>query len=417
MRIGLVCPYTWDIPGGVQFHVRDLAETLIGLGHEVSVLTPADDETTLPPYAVCAGRAIAIRYNGAVARMQFGPVSAARVRRWIKSGRFDVLHVHEPAAPSLSLLTCMLATGPIVATLHAASTRLFWLAATQGVLQPFMERISGRIAVSDLARRLQVEHLGGDAVVIPNGVDVAQYRAASALPGYPRAGGTIGFIGRFDEPRKGLPVLLEAMAALVPHRPQLQLLVAGRGDERDLRSDLPAALAGHVQLLGTVSEVDKAALLQSVDCYCAPNTGGESFGVILLEAMAAGAPIVASDLDAFRRVLDGGRAGLLVPVGDPQALAAALADVLGDVTGRESRVAAGRVVVAGYDWPVVAARIVGVYETVVAAGAGQVRAVPEADAAAELLDAPEPELGAEPALEPVAEQRSRLSLRRPWRAS
>ncbi|MBA2555000.1 MAG: glycosyltransferase family 4 protein [Geodermatophilaceae bacterium] len=405
MRIGLVCPYTWDIPGGVQFHVRDLAETLIGLGHEVSVLTPADDESTLPPYAVCAGRAIAIRYNGAVARMQFGPVSAARVRRWIKSGHFDVLHVHEPAAPSLSLLTCMLATGPIVATLHAASTRLFWLAATQGVLQPFMERISGRIAVSDLARRLQVEHLGGDAVVIPNGVDVQQYRRAEPLPGYPRAGGTVGFIGRYDEPRKGLPVLLAAMAVLAPYRPDLRLLVAGRGDEDDFAADQPPALAGRVQLLGMLSEADKASLLRSVDVYCAPNTGGESFGVILLEAMAAGAPIVASDLDAFRRVLDGGRAGVLVPVGDAEALAAGLADVLDDSARREVLVATGRSVVAEYDWPVVAARIVDVYETVVAATPGEVQALPDAEADADLLD-PVPE----------TEVRSRLSLRRPWRA-
>lgn len=379
MRVGLVCPYTWDIPGGVQFHVRDLAETLIGLGHEVSVLTPADDESTLPPYAVCAGRAVAIRYNGAVARMQFGPVSAARVRRWLKSGHFDVLHVHEPAALSLSLLTCMLATGPIVATLHAASTRLSLLAAAQGVLQPFMERISGRIAVSDLARRLQVEHLGGDAVVIPNGVDVRRYRCAAALPGYPREGGTVGFIGRYDEPRKGMPVLLEAMAALAPDRPGLRLVVAGRGDSDEFLADLPDALRGRVDLLGVLSEPDKASLLRSVDVYCAPNTGGESFGVILLEAMAAGAPIVASNLDAFRRVLDGGRAGVLVSVEDADAVASALAQVLDDPACRESLVTAGESVVAAYDWPVVADRILGVYETVMAAAPGQVDAVPDSE--------------------------------------
>ncbi|MGI8532171.1 MAG: glycosyltransferase family 4 protein [Geodermatophilaceae bacterium] len=375
MRVGLVCPYTWDIPGGVQFHVRDLAESLLDLGHEVSVLTPADDESTLPAYAVCAGRAVAIRYNGAVARMQFGPVSAARVRRWLKTNRFDVLHVHEPAAPSLSLLACMLATGPIVATVHTASTRLFWLAAGQGMLQPFMERVSGRIAVSDLARRLQVEHLGLDAVVIPNGVHVAHYRGAGTLPGLPRSGGTVGFIGRYDEPRKGMPVLVRALAALAPGRPGLRLLVAGRGDAEDFEDGLPAALRGKVQLLGLLSEQDKAALLRSVDVYCAPNTGGESFGVILLEAMAAGAPIVASDLDAFRRVLDGGRAGVLVPVDDPDALAAGLAAVLDDPGRRAELVRAGASVVAEYDWPVVARRIVGVYEMVGARTVGRVEAL------------------------------------------
>ncbi|MDQ3505844.1 MAG: glycosyltransferase family 4 protein, partial [Actinomycetota bacterium] len=235
MRIGLVCPYTWDIPGGVQYHVRDLAETLIGLGHHVQVLTPADDEDKLPPHVTGAGRAVAIRYNGSVARPQFGPVAAARVRRWLRDGHFDILHVHEPTAPSLSLLTCALAKGPIVATFHTATIRSRWLAALQGVLQPFLERIAGRIAVSDLARRVQVEHLGGDAIVIPNGVDVAHFASALPLTGYPRAGLTIGFLGRFDERRKGLPVLLEALALLAPSHPDLHLLIAGRGDESDVR--------------------------------------------------------------------------------------------------------------------------------------------------------------------------------------
>lgn len=415
MRIGLVCPYTWDIPGGVQFHVRDLAETLIGLGHEVSVLTPADDESTLPPYAVCAGRAVAIRYNGAVARMQFGPVSAARVRRWLKSGHFDVLHVHEPAAPSLSLLTCMLASGPIVATLHGAATRLFLLAATQGVLQPFMERISGRIAVSDLARRMQVEHLGGDAVVIPNGVHVEPYRRAPPLPGYPRAGGTVGFIGRYDEPRKGMPLLLEAFSTLVPHRPGLRLLVAGRGDEEDFLAELPPLLQGRVELLGMLPEAEKASLLHSVDVYCAPNTGGESFGVILLEAMAAGAPIVASDLDAFSRVLDGGRAGVLFPVDDADALATALARVLDDKAQRAALIRAGFDTVADYDWPVVAGRILDVYETVVAAAPGEVQALPEP----EIDDTgPAAEFIATPGYESWPIERTwRDSIRLPWRSS
>ncbi|HVE28719.1 MAG TPA: glycosyltransferase family 4 protein, partial [Mycobacteriales bacterium] len=159
MRVGLVCPYSWDIPGGVQAHVRDLAEALIELGHEVSLLTPADEDTPLPPYAVSAGRAVPVRYNGSVARLQFGPVSAARARRWLREGRFDVLHLHEPSTLSLSLTVLMLARGPIVATWHSSMTRSRTLSALSGPLQPFMEKISGRIAVSAAARRLQVEHL------------------------------------------------------------------------------------------------------------------------------------------------------------------------------------------------------------------------------------------------------------------
>ena len=382
MRVGLVCPYSWDIPGGVQAHVRDLAEALIDLGHEVSLLTPADEDTPLPPYAVSAGRALPVRYNGSVARLQFGPVSAARARRWLREGRFDVLHLHEPSTLSLSLTVLMLARGPIVATWHSSMTRSRTLSAASGPLQPFLEKISGRIAVSAAARRLQVEHLGGDAVEIPNGVAVAHYATAEPLPGYPRPG-TVGFLGRYDEPRKGMPVLLDGLARLAPDRPELRLLIAGRGDADDLLSELPPVLAGRVELMGQVSEADKARMLRSIDVYCAPNLGGESFGIILLEAMAAGAPIVASDLDPFRRVLDDGRAGTLFRTGDPAALAKALAGLLDDPARRQRLVEIGAEVVAGYDWPVVAKQIVAVYETVVAAD--PVRVSPDTSASPDLL--------------------------------
>lgn len=378
MRIGLVCPYSFDIPGGVQAHVVDLARTLIGLGHHVSVLAPGEDDTPteLPGFLVPAGRSMPIKYNGSVARLSFGPVSYTRVRRWIRAGRFDVLHVHEPVAPSLSMLALMVADGPIVATFHTANPRSRMLLAFQGMLQPFLEKITGRIAVSELARQVQVEHLGGDAVIIPNGVDVQFFARADPLPGYPRAGGTVGFIGRYDEPRKGMSVLLDALRLLVPTRPDLQLLVAGGGDEKDLREEAGPELAGTLRLLGRVSDEDKAAMLRSVDIYCAPNTGGESFGIILTEAMSAGTPVVASDLDAFRRVLDGGIAGVLAPVGDATALADALGRVLDDPGRRAVLAAQGRRVVASYDWPVVAATVVKVYETVIAADP---RAVVEAD--------------------------------------
>ncbi len=378
MRVGLVCPYSFDIPGGVQAHVADLARTLIGLGHQVSVLAPGEDDTPteLPEFLVPAGRSMPIKYNGSVARLSFGPVSYTRVRRWIRAGRFDVLHVHEPVAPSLSMLALMVADGPIVATFHTANPRSRMLLAFQGMLQPFLEKITGRIAVSELARQVQVEHLGGDAVIIPNGVDVQFFARASPLPGYPRAGGTVGFIGRYDEPRKGMSVLLDALRLLVPARPDLQLLVAGGGDEKDLREEAGPELAGALRLLGRVSDEDKAAMLRSVDIYCAPNTGGESFGIILTEAMSAGTPVVASDLDAFRRVLDGGIAGVLARVGDAAALADALARVLDDPGRRAVLAAQGRRVVTSYDWPVVAATVVKVYETVMAADP---RAVVEAD--------------------------------------
>ncbi len=378
VRVGLVCPYSFDIPGGVQAHVADLARTLIGLGHHVSVLAPGGDEGAqeVPEYVVRSGRSVPIPYNGSIARLSFGPMSYTRVRRWIRAGRFDVLHVHEPVAPSLSMLALMVADGPIVATFHTANPRSRMLAAFQGVLQPFLEKITGRIAVSELARQVQVEHLGGDAVIIPNGVDVRFFAGASPLRGYPRPGGTVGFIGRFDEPRKGMEVLLDALRPIAAERPDLQLLVAGSGDEKDLREEAGPRLQRTLRFLGRVSDEDKAAMLRSVDVYCAPNTGGESFGIILTEAMSAGTPVVASDLDAFRRVLDGGIAGVLSPVGDAPALGRALTQVLDDPGRRAVLAAQGRRVVAAYDWPVVAATVVKVYETVVAADP---RLVAEAD--------------------------------------
>ncbi|MFV0532546.1 MAG: glycosyltransferase family 4 protein [Cumulibacter sp.] len=366
LRIGMVSPYSWDVPGGVQFHIRDLAQTLLRQGHYVSVLTPVQRARDLPPYVVDAGRAVPIRYNGSVARIQFGPVSGARVRSWLADGAFDVVHVHEPQTPSLSLLTCMMATTPIVCTVHAATERSRWLAATQALLQPFLERISGRIAVSELARRLQVEHLGGDAVLIPNGVFVDDFAQATCLTEYADAHPAVGFLGRFDEPRKGLQVLIPAMERVVEAVPEARLLIAGRGNEQQLRDELPLTLIDRVDVLGPLSEQDKARFLRSLDVYCAPNTGGESFGIILTEAMAAQAPVVASDIDAFRRVLADGAAGVLTAVGDSRSLADGIVHALTDSEATTARRQSASRVVRQYDWSVVAERVLGVYHAVIA---------------------------------------------------
>ncbi len=369
MKIGMVCPYSFDVPGGVQAHVVELAEVFIERGHKVSVLAPASDGTELPEFVVSAGRAVAIPYNGSVARLTFGPVSYARTRRWIAENDFDVLHIHEPNAPSLSMLAMKIAEGPIVATFHTSTTKSLVLSTFQGVLQPYLEKISGRIAVSELARRWQVESLGSDAVEIPNGVDVPAFATAEPLPGYPRAGKTVLFLGRYDEPRKGMAVLLGALPALVEKYPDLEVLVVGRGDEDKLLKEA-GRHARHLRLLGQVSDEEKASALRSVDVYCAPNLGGESFGIVLVEAMAAGAPVVASELDAFRRVLRDGTAGLLVPIGDSAALAEAIDTVLGDEDRRRALTDVASAVVAEYDWPVVAEQILRVYETVTVGSAG-----------------------------------------------
>ncbi|GAA2704935.1 glycosyltransferase family 4 protein [Actinoplanes palleronii] len=372
MRIGIVSPYSFDVPGGVQNHIMDLAEALIDSGNHVSVLAPADEDAELPHYLVPAGRALPLPYNGSVARIAFGPVSTARVRRWLARGEFDVLHVHEPLTPSLSLLAVLSARGPVVATFHTAMTRSRALAVAQNFLQPVMEKITARIAVSELARKVQVEHLGGGAVEIPNGVAVRKFATAPALPGWPGEGGAIGFLGRFTEPRKGFPLLRTAFVALAAERPGLRLLVAGPGDRDELFEDIPAEFHSRVEFLGLVSEPDKARMLRSVDVYVAPNTGGESFGMILTEAMAAGAAIAASDLDAFRRVLDGGRAGALFPNGDATALTELLGDLLDNPARRADLASCARQTVGAFDWPSVAARVLEVYTTAIEATDGRV---------------------------------------------
>lgn len=368
MRIGMVCPYSFDVPGGVQAHVLQLAEVMRARGHTVSVLAPASPHVTLPDYVVSAGRAVPIPYNGSVARLQFSPAVHGRVRRWLADGDFDVLHLHEPNAPSLSMWALRIAEGPIVATFHTSTTRSLTLNLFQGVLRPWHEKIVGRIAVSDLARRWQMEALGSDAVEIPNGVDVASFAAAPLLDGYPRPGKTVLFLGRYDESRKGMAVLLEALPTLVERFPDLEILVVGRGDESQLRSQA-GELARHLRFLGQADDAEKASALRSADVYCAPNTGGESFGIVLVEAMAAGTAVVASNLDAFRRVLADGEAGLLVPVADSAALADGLIRLLDDDALRRRYVTAASAAVGRYDWSVVASQILRVYETVARAGA------------------------------------------------
>jgi phosphatidylinositol alpha-mannosyltransferase len=380
VRIGLVCPYSWDVPGGVQFHIRDLAEELISRGHSVSVLAPADEDTAVPPYVVPAGRTVPIHYNGSVARLNFGPVTARRTRRWLADGAFDLLHLHEPITPSLGMLALLHAEGPIVATFHSSQFRSRALRAAFPLVRGAMEKIQGAIAVSEDARRTLVDHLGIDAVIIPNGVHVARFAEA---PPEPRWQGTaeapvIAFLGRVDEPRKGLAVFLGAVPAVVAAHPGARFVVAGRG-EAGLALAQVGEWASHVEVVGGISDAEKAGLLKGCSAYVAPQTGGESFGIVLVEAMSAGAPVVASNLGAFRRVLDDGALGRLFPVGEAGALADQINAVLADPEATATMVCQAATGVRRYDWSTVVGRIMAVYETVLgpAAGAPSVQPAPE----------------------------------------
>lgn len=369
MKVGLVCPYDWTSPGGVKAHVHDLAVTLQRFGHDVSVLAPVDDATyPLESFVVDGGKPVSVPYNGSVAKVNFGPVSASRVRRWVKDGDFDVLHVHEPASPTLSVLACWAATGPMVATWHSSQERSRALSAAYYLMQTAMEKISARIAVSEAARQTLVKHLGGDAVLIPNGVMCSDYEGAVPLPGYPRSAPTLFFIGRIDEPRKGLQVLLSALPRIAQTHPGVEVLVAGPGDQEEAAEQLNPQMRDRVRFLGRVSDQDKVAAFASADIYVAPNTGGESFGIVLLEAMAAGTPVVASNLEAFARVLDGGRAGEMFLSEDPDSLAETVLNVLARQARRTELIEIGHERALQFDWNVVAREVEQVYESVTVSG-------------------------------------------------
>lgn len=368
MRIGLVCPYSFDEPGGVQAHILDLASIFLDQGHVVRVLGPAGPETELPDFVVRGGKSIPISYNGSVARLAVGPHVARAVRSFIRDGQFDVLHIHEPNSPSFSMSALRQAHGPLVATYHASASNSLALTLAKPILTPFLEKIRGGIAVSELARRWQVEQLGGDPILIPNGVDTSVYaqarrvhQADTCVHGDEpeRTPVRIVFLGRLDEPRKGLDVLMCALDLMDSQVGRdVEVTVIGGGRAR--------AIPG-VRFAGRVSDADKARLLAEADIYVAPNTGGESFGIVLVEAMAAGCAVVASDLEAFAAVCDveaDNPAGRLFRNGDSAELARVLDGLIASPQQREELAQAGIARAKAFDWQHVAAEVMRVYETV-----------------------------------------------------
>ena len=378
MRIGMICPYSFDEPGGVQIHAIDLCTELIKRGHEVSLIGPGSDRSAVPDFVELGGKSIPIRYNGSVARLSFGPKTARHVNQWIADNQFDVLHIHEPNSPSYSMLALRRAEGPIVATYHASASSSKLLKVALPFLRPLLERIQGGIAVSEEARRWQVENLSGDPVLIPNGVATGMYRRAEPMSGLDKQRPRIMFLGRFEESRKGLGILLEAMPTIVQRFPQVELLIAGGGSVDNLERRLNQVGLSHavglgpaeanVRILGRVSDDDKARALSASDIYVAPNTGGESFGIVLVEAMAAGAAVVASDIPAFAAVGENGEAARLFANGSSAGLATAICDLLAHPEQRRALASRGTARSLDFDWQTVTDRVEDVYSAVAAPG-------------------------------------------------
>ena len=368
IRIGMVCPYGWDTPGGVQTHIRDLADHLIEEGHYVSVLTPvSDDSVESANYVVNAGKPISIPVNGSVAKILFGPVASSRAKQWIASEDFDLLHLHEPAIPSLSLLACSAAEGPLVGTFHVSTQKKKAIYAIGPILEPIVEKLTARIAVSELARSTLKDHFDTDAVVIPNGIDGQRYANAKISENY-SGGHTVGFIGRFEESRKGLQVLLDSLAIVSRFIPDVTYLIAGPGESEDFLKRLNPQLRSRIKFLGLLTNEEKMSFLKTVQIYVAPNTGSESFGIILTEALSAGTAVVASDIPAFKAVLENGAAGDLFINGDSADLAKVLVALLRDDQRRKKLAENGKLSAQKYDWQVVAEQIEHIYEMAIASG-------------------------------------------------
>lgn len=357
MRVGLICPYAWDEVGGVQSHVGSLASTLRLRGHEVRILAPRSVTFRGKPEegVVFTGRAVPVPANGSVAPVSFGPGAAARVRTEIGRFKPDVLHIHEPLIPSTSLLALLTTAVPAVGTFHVSAASSFGYRVAAPVLERAAQRLAVRTAVSDAAREFAARYFPGEYALTPNGIDVARFD--SAVPADLGPGAGILFLSRLER-RKGAEVLIQAMTRL--RDLDASVVVGGDGPERRRLEALAKRLEVPVRFLGRVAHEDVAGLFAGASLYCAPALGGESFGIVLVEAMAAGAPIVCSDLDGFRSVA--AAAARLVPPGDAGALARALREVLQDPGSRADMTKMGRRLSSMYDWSRLAANVEAIYE-------------------------------------------------------
>ena len=360
VRVGLVSPYSLSLPGGVQGQVLGLARALRSQGHQVRVLGPCDGappEVGITPL----GNSIPTAANGSMAPVAPDPSNALRTISALRDEHFDVIHLHEPIAPGCTVTTLVCAGVPMVGTFHAAGTSApyRWLAPLTCWLA---NRLTIRCAVSEDARDLAARHLGGEYVLLHNGIDVARFRKATP---WPTEGPTVLFLSRHEE-RKGLDVLVRALPGLPDHA---RIWVASDGPDT-ARLKAAAAGDGRVEWLGRIDEEEKMRRLRGAHVLCAPSLRGESFGMILLEAMAAETPIVASDLPGYRKVIgDQAPGAVLVPTGDAQALGAALRLVLEDPALAASLASAGEARAATFSMECLAERYVDLYRSAIARAA------------------------------------------------
>lgn len=346
MKVGIVCPYDWSFHGGVKSHIQGLSAALDRRDIEVQIIAPA---TRDEPEIFDAGRTLAIPYNGSVARLCLSPQANRRIRKRLALGDIDLLHVHEPFSPSVSMLAVHQAKMPVVSTFHASAVKSRAYATAKPFLELLMEKIAGRIAVSEAALALVSSYFPGEYHKIPNGINFAHF--AEAAPAKGIAGGRpfVLFVGR-PEPRKGLNVAIEAVQRVRESHP-IEMVAVGPTSK-----EVPA----WVWALGPVSQEDLPGIYRAATIFCAPSISGESFGIVLAEAAAAGVPVVCSDLPGYVEAAAG--MALHAPVGDAAATASMILSVLTDPDRAARMVARGRKRARQLDWDTLAGEIIEVYE-------------------------------------------------------
>jgi phosphatidylinositol alpha-mannosyltransferase len=358
VKIGLVSPYVYPLPGGVTQHVRFLYENLRQRGHEVRILTSSHGlQRSSEGDVIRLGKGFSMPANGSMGTITLSPRYVSQAQDLLDRERFDVLHFHEPFVPFLSLVLLRESRSVNVGTFHAYGG---WSPAYEfgsRTMRGYAERLHGRIAVSAAARHFIDRYFPGDYKIIPNGVDLTRFQRAGPLTRWQDGRRNILFVGRF-EPRKGVLELLKAYRILRKTGCDCRLLLVGSGpQEREARRYVATRRLQGVEFLGRVSDDERNQLFRTADVYCSPATGRESFGIVLLEAMAAGAPIVASDIHGYKGVVRRGREALLVPPKEPKALAAAIGRLLSDRELATAMSAAGPLRAEEFSWPRVTAKV------------------------------------------------------------
>ena len=351
MKIGIVTPYAYPMPGGVNDHVGSLYRVLRARGHDVRIITSSHGlQKASEGDIIRVGKGFSVPFNGSMGTITLSPTYLAQMRAILERERFDVLHYHEPFVPFLSLVTLTLSTSVNVGTFHAFGGLSISYEFGKRMLGHYAGKLHGRIAVSPAARHFISRYFPGEYKIVPNGVEPGRYQRAVPIARYRDGVPNILFVGRM-EPRKGLIHLLRAFRKLQRDGVRARLLLVGTGPgEREARRYVLTRQLDDVEFLGRVSEAQKAQLFKTADIYVSPATGRESFGIVLLEAMSAGAPIICSDIHGYRGVVRRERDGILVEPGNADALAASIRRLIDDPALRAQLSRAGEERAQLFSW-------------------------------------------------------------------